>query len=257
MKYITDFIVTGNIKLNNNYILLKLTTGKQLPEMHAGQFVEVRIDGSPATFLRRPISIHFVDREANELWLLIQLVGAGTRKLAELQRGQELNLIFPLGKPFGMPTGGQNNLLLIGGGVGIAPLLMLGAELKEKKYNPHFLIGARSKNDLLQLPEFEKYGKIYTTTEDGTFGEKGFVTHHSILQQMRWDKIYTCGPTPMMKAIAGFAANNKTDCEVSLENTMACGIGACLCCVTETKEGNKCVCTDGPVFNINELKWQI
>ena len=257
MKYLSDLIVIKNERLNNNYVLLKLTGKEKLPEMHAGQFVEVRVDGSPTTFLRRPISIHFVDKTTNQLWLLIQLVGDGTRKLAGLREGDNLNLIFPLGNSFGEPQNNQKNLLLIGGGVGIAPLLMLGAGLKEKGYAPHFLLGARSEKDLLQLSEFEKQGKVYTTTEDGTVGEKGFVTNHSILSGKKWDKIYTCGPTPMMKAVASFAAKNGIDCEVSLENTMACGIGACLCCVTDTKEGHKCVCTDGPVFNINELKWQI
>ncbi len=258
MKYLLDLIVSKNEKLNNNYVLLKLTTAEgKLPEMHAGQFVEVRVDGSPTTFLRRPVSIHFVDKVQNELWLLIQLVGDGTRKLATLQEGDNLNLVFPLGNTFGEPQQNQKNLLLIGGGVGIAPLLLLGAELKEKGYEPHFLLGARSQKDLLQLSEFEKQGKVYTTTEDGTFGEKGFVTNHTVLSGKKWDKIYTCGPTPMMKAVASFAAKNGVDCEVSLENSMACGIGACLCCVTDTKSGHKCVCTDGPVFNINELKWLI
>ena len=257
MKHIVDLIVSKNEKLNNNYVLLKLTAKEQLPEMHAGQFVEIRVDGSPTTFLRRPISIHFMDKSLNEIWLLIQLVGDETRKLAELKEGDSLNLVFPLGNTFGKPQKEQKNLLLIGGGVGIAPLLILGAELKEKGYKPHFLLGARSQKDLLQLSEFEKQGEIYTTTEDGTFGEKGYVTNHPILSEKKWDKIYTCGPTPMMKAVASFAAKNGIDCEVSLENTMACGIGACLCCVTDTKEGHKCVCTDGPVFNINELKWQI
>jgi dihydroorotate dehydrogenase electron transfer subunit len=87
-------------------------------------------------------------------------------------------------------------------------------------------------------------------------GEKGFVTNHSVLKNVKLDKIFTCGPTPMMKAVAAYASAENIDCEVSLENTMACGLGACLCCVTDTKEGHKCVCTDGPVFNIKDLKWQ-
>ena len=97
------------------------------------------------------------------------------------------------------------------------------------------------------------------TTDDGSLGEKGFVTKHSILDdpEIKFDKIYTCGPEIMMKAVAKMARSKGIDCEVSLENTMACGIGACLCCVTETIDGNKCVCTEGPVFNINDLKWQI
>ena len=122
---------------------------------------------------------------------------------------------------------------------------------------PVFLLGARSKNDLLQLDEFARFGEVYTTTEDGSMGEKGYVTMHSILQQTRFDMIYTCGPKPMMMAVAKYAKSKGTNCEVSLENMMACGIGACLCCVENTTEGHLCVCKEGPVFNINKLLWQI
>ena len=111
--------------------------------------------------------------------------------------------------------------------------------------------------DLLQLEEFAKYGEVYTTTEDGSHGEKGYVTQHSILNKVRFEQIYTCGPKPMMVAVAKYAKSNQIECEVSLENTMACGIGACLCCVENTTEGHLCVCKEGPVFNINKLLWQI
>ena len=255
-KYLLDLTVSGNEKLSGNYILMKLTSEERLPDMLPGQFAEVRVDNSPSTFLRRPISIHFVDRDANELWFLIQLVGDGTRKLAELKKGDIVNVMVPLGNSFTMPSLEQQELLLVGGGVGIAPMLMLGAALRNLGYYPTFLIGARTKKDLLQLDAFENYGKVYMTTEDASCGEKGFVTNHSILTQ-KFDKIYTCGPTPMMKAVAVYAAKNNIDCEVSLENKMACGVGACLCCVTDTTEGHKCVCSDGPVFNIKDLKWQI
>ena len=256
-KYVLDMMVVSNEKLGDKHILTKLTTREPLPEMRPGQFAEVRVDNSPATFLRRPISLHYVDREKNELWLLIQLVGEGTRKLASLKSGDTLNLVLPLGNGFSRPAENQKNLLLVGGGVGIAPLLQLGSELKREGYCPTFLLGARSGKDLLQMQEFEKVGRVLVTTEDGTLGEKGFVTNHSVLEEETFDKIYSCGPTPMMKAVASFAKKNSVECEVSLENKMACGLGACLCCVTETQHGHKCVCSDGPVFNINELTWQI
>lgn len=251
----SDLIVTANEQLNNQYFLLKLTCKETLPEMLPGQFAEVLVDNSSTTFLRRPISIHFVDTANNELWLLVQKIGDGTRKMGEFVVGQSINLLFPLGNSFSMPLPHQK-VLLIGGGVGVAPLLMMGVELQKKSIQPVFLLGARSKNDLLELDVFAKYGKVYTTTEDGSHGEKGYVTHHSLLKE-KFDKLYTCGPTPMMKAVAAYALKNNIECEVSLENTMACGIGACLCCVEDTKEGHKCVCTDGPVFNIKDLKWQI
>jgi dihydroorotate dehydrogenase electron transfer subunit len=140
--------------------------------------------------------------------------------------------------------------------VGIAPLLFLGARLKSKGHEPVFLLGARTQRELLQQQYFRMYGTVYTTTEDGSCGEKGFVTQHSILKNVHFDSIYTCGPEAMMKAVAKYASSASIPCEVSLENTMACGIGACLCCVEDIREGTVCVCTDGPVFNIDKLKWQ-
>jgi dihydroorotate dehydrogenase electron transfer subunit len=118
-------------------------------------------------------------------------------------------------------------------------------------------LGARSSKDLLQLKEFEKLGEVYTTTEDGSMGEQGYVTGHSLLNNNSFNMIYTCGPKPMMVSVAKYAKANGIECEVSLENMMACGVGACLCCVENTDEGHLCVCKDGPVFNIKKLLWQI
>ena len=262
-KYMADLAVRENVHLHPNYRLIKLTQQEPLPEILPGQFVQVRVDNSPSTFLRRPISVNYVDRKKNELWLLVQLVGEGTRKLAQLQGGDIVNLLYPLGNGFTLPevsekdSGSQVRPLLVGGGVGTAPMLYLGAWLKNVGLKPTFLLGARSETDLLQLDIFRLYGDVYVTTEDGTFGEKGFVTQHSILKKENFDQIYTCGPKPMMQAVATYAKQQKITCEVSLENLMACGIGACLCCVENTCEGHVCVCTDGPVINIEKLTWQI
>jgi dihydroorotate dehydrogenase electron transfer subunit len=257
-KYILDLKVAANERLHQNYCLLKLTAEEKLPEMLPGQFVQVQVENSPSTFLRRPISINYVDKEANQLWLLVQIVGEGSRHMAMLSEGDKLNLMLPLGNGFMLPEKKGEKLLLIGGGVGTAPMLGLGAKLKEMGYEPNFLLGARSANDLLQLDMFRSIGNIFITTEDGSVGEKGYVTNHSVLKEVKFDKIYTCGPKPMMMAVAKYAKANDIWCEVSLENHMACGIGACLCCVEKNKEGhNVCVCTTGPVFNINELSWQI
>ena len=254
-KYILDLKVKQVEQIHQRYVLIKLTDEKPLPEMLPGQFVEVRVDGSASTFLRRPISINFVDRNANELWLLVATVGDGTRALAKLQPGDTLNCVLPLGNGF-TPAKQGEKVLLVGGGVGVAPLLYMGAEMKRQGIEPTFLLGARTANDLLMLPIFNMYGRVYVTTEDGSMGEKGFVTNHSLLSDERFDRISTCGPTPMMKAVARYARQNSVDCEVSLENLMACGLGACLCCVEKTTEGNLCVCKDGPVFNIKKLLWQ-
>ena len=298
-KFVLDLKVKSVEKVHERYVLIRLTDEQPLPEMQPGQFVEVRVDGSPATFLRRPISINFVDRQANELWLLVACVGDGTRRLAQLQPGDTLNCMLPLGNGWTLPQplpvwegsghthaqslstplphreGLGESRLLVGGGVGVAPLLYLGAVLRQSGVEPTFLLGARSKKDLLMLQEFEKYGRVLVTTEDGSLGERGFVTNHSVLQQEHFDLIQCCGPTPMMKAVARYARQSGTACEVSLENLMACGLGACLCCVEKVKtspnpsEGgefetsnlkpettNVCVCKEGPVFNINRLLWQ-
>lgn len=149
-------------------------------------------------------------------------------------------------------------MLLAGGGCGIAPMLYLARCLHQKKINTTILLGGRTSSDILEVNEFEKYGKVFISTDDGSMGEKGFMTNNSVMHNIKsFDRIYCCGPLPMMKVLASIAKENHVDCEVSLENTMACGVGACLCCVTETVQGNKCVCTEGPVFNINQLRWQI
>ena len=273
-KYILDLKVKAVERLSEKHILLKLTDVKPLPEMLPGQFVEVRVDGSSTTFLRRPISINFVDRALNELWLMVAMVGDGTRQLGHLQVGDTLNCVLPLGNGFTVqsdsvalpqrggsatliPQGEKNALnkvLLVGGGVGVAPLLYLGAELKQQGCDVTFLLGGRSAKDVLELDLFNKNGRVCVTTEDGTLGEQGFVTNHSVLDES-FDKIFTCGPTPMMKAVARYAKEKNINCEASLENMMACGLGACLCCVEKTTEGNLCVCKDGPVFPINKLMW--
>ncbi len=243
--------------INDKYVLIKLTREEPLPEIQPGQFVEVRVDGSPATFLRRPISVNFVDYGANQLWLLVAAVGDGTRRLARLRAGDVLNCMFPLGNSFTMPSDSAEKVLLVGGGVGVAPLLYFGKCLNDAGCRPVFLLGARSKGDLLMLYEFARYGEVCVTTEDGTAGERGFVTNHSVLDKVRFDRISTCGPKPMMVAVARYARAKGIECEASLENMMACGLGACLCCVEKTTEGNLCVCKEGPVMNIKKLLWQI
>ena len=253
-KHISDLTVATAERINEKYVLLRLTDEKPLPEMLPGQFVEVRVDGSPTTFLRRPISVNFVDRVKNELWLLVATIGDGTRRLGQLQAGETLNCVLPLGNGFTIPAE-PKKVLLVGGGVGVAPLLYFGKWLNDLGMEPTFLLGARSANDLLLLDEFRKYGRLFVTTEDGTAGERGFVTQHSLLQKETFDQISTCGPKPMMVAVARFARSAKVFCEASLENLMACGLGACLCCVEKTTEGNLCVCTQGPVFDVKRLMW--
>lgn len=255
-KYILDLRVKSVEKVGGRYSLLKLTHEQPLPEMVPGQFVEVRVDNSPSTFLRRPISINFVDRDANELWLLVAAIGEGTRHITTLKPDDTLNCVLPLGNGFTMPKSSSDRVLLVGGGVGVAPLLYMGAEMKRNGIEPTFLLGARSAADLLEIDLFRRYGRVCITTEDASEGEKGFVTNHSVLGE-KFDMIATCGPKPMMVAVARYAYKAGVECEASLENMMACGLGACLCCVEKTTEGNLCVCKEGPVLNIKKLLWQL
>ena len=256
-KFILDLTVSSIEALSDKHVLIKLTHSEPLPEMLPGQFVEVRVDDSPSTFLRRPISINNVDYERNELWLLVAAVGDGTRRLQQLRSGDTLNCVLPLGNSFTLPEKPGAKVLLVGGGVGVAPLLYLGRKIKAMGMQPTFLLGARTAKDVLEKPLFEEVGRVLITTEDGSEGEKGFVTNHSVLASENFDLISTCGPKLMMMAVARYAYKNDIECEVSLENKMACGVGACLCCVEKTVEGNKCVCKDGPVMNIKKLSWQI
>lgn len=256
-KYTLDLKVRETVAVGKQFVLLRLTDSEPLPEMLPGQFVEVRVDNTPSVLLRRPISIHYYNKENNELGLLVQLIGDGTRWMATLKAGDTLNVVLPLGNGFTLPTSTDESPLLVGGGVGVAPLLYLGMKLKEMGVTPTFLLGSRTENELMQIDEFKKYGPVYITTENGAVGEKGYVTQHSVLANNKFSQVYTCGPKPMMMAVARWAKSANVPCEVSLENKMACGVGACLCCVEDTKEGNVCVCKEGPVFSIDKLSWQI
>ena len=259
MKKMLDMIVLSNEQLNYHNYLLKVTpaTNVQLPEMNPGNFVQIEVKDSVNTFLRRPISVNYLDQQKNEMWLLVQDIGEGTHHICQTKENDQLNIILPLGNSFTIPSNPdlERRLLLIGGGVGTAPMLFLGKILKDKGFYPTFLLGGRSAQDLLQLDDFEETGTVYCTTEDGTKGEQGFVTDHTILSHQHFDFIYTCGPKPMMMAVAKYAHKKDIECEVSLENLMACGFGACLCCIEKTTKGNLCTCTDGPVFNIKDLLW--
>ena len=256
-KFLLDMSVSDVEMLKDDYALLRLTSQSRLPQILPGQFVEVRVDNSPKTFLRRPISINYVDVARNEMWLLVHLIGDGTRALARLTKGDKLNCLFPLGNGFTLPEESGGRYLLIGGGVGTAPLLYYGDVLREMGCKPTFLLGARTADDLLQVEMFEQIGPTYFTTEDGSKGERGYVTSHSLLGEQTFDRIATCGPKPMMMAVASYAMEHGIECEASLENLMACGLGACLCCVENTDKGNVCVCKEGPVFNIKRLKWHV
>ena len=252
-KQIADFKLVEKQDFGRS-VLLRLRSERPLPEIPPGQFVQVRVDGSPNTYLRRPISIHDVDFQQNEITFLVQQVGEGTRHLAAVEKDDIVNMVLPLGNGFNLPEKGEK-CLLVGGGIGMAPLYYFAKVLNEKGIRPTLLLGGKSESDLLRLTDYQQLGDTFVSTEDGSLGEKGFVTMHSLWQKQSFDKIYVCGPKPMMKAVVKLAAEKNIWCEVSLENLMACGLGACLCCVEDTIDGHVCVCKEGPVFNTRRLKW--
>ena len=251
MKEIHNFRIIERQQLGDQYFRLMLKHDAKMQPIVPGQFVEVLVEGSRDVMLRRPISVH--DVSDNMLTLLIQIVGNGTRRLAELAVGDRLNVVYPLGHGFTTALPSGSKALLVGGGAGTAPLLHLSKVLKAQGVHCTILLGGRTASLIPVQDDFRPYGDLLLATDDGSLGHHGIVTTHPAFANA-YDMIYTCGPTPMMKAVARSAAQRGIRCEVSLENMMACGVGACLCCVTDTDQGHRCVCKDGPVFDISTMK---
>ncbi len=253
MKKNDLFTVLENIPFPDQDFMLRLRPQKQgLEGIRPGQFVNILIPEKAGVFLRRPISVCDADTGEQTLSLYVKKVGKGTKALALCAPGDTLDILFPLGNGFN--TEGVRHPLLLGGGAGIAPMIYLSKHL-EAMHIPYQVLLAGKTAASVQLREcFPQAPAI--ATDDGSLGEKGLITQHSLMQQLKaYDKVFCCGPTPMMKAVARMSEATAVPCEVSLENTMACGLGACLCCVTPTLEnGNVCVCTEGPVFDSRSLK---
>jgi dihydroorotate dehydrogenase electron transfer subunit len=253
-KRIEFLKIIDNQKLNKDSFILELSGKEKLPEVLPGQFAEFKVEGSPDTFLRRPFSVHDINYGENTMKFLIQIAGKGTEALSKLETGNMINVIYPLGNSFSLPESKQR-ILLVGGGCGVAPLLFMAKFLKEQGFTFDVLLGFRNNERIIEYDEYIELGRVFLTTEDGSRGEKGFITEHSVLKANNYDRIYCCGPMPMMKAVGEYCIQMNIECEVSLETLMGCGIGACLCCTVTTVKGNLCTCTDGPVFNNKDLIW--
>ena len=219
-----------------------------------GQFVMVRLAQGFDPLLRRPFSIHSRSAEGS-LSLLYKVVGKGTRLLSGLRPGELLDLLGPLGQAFTTIPVSQP-VCLVGGGMGIAPLLFLAQELPNPKY---ILLGARNQAEVAPLvPFFAALNPVELSlaTDDGTLGHKGYVPEclSKVLPQVH--HVYTCGPWNMMQAVVQRCQQAQVPCQVSLETHMACGMGACLGCVTAGAGGKQVhVCTDGPVFKAEDIQW--
>lgn len=257
-KQVFDATLTGNVALSERYSMLTLALPADVAgviEVLPGQFVEIRVTDSPSTYLRRPISICDYDAENGMMRLLIRRAGEGTEHLCDLPVGSKVDIVGPLGNGFSVPATGST-ALLAGGGIGVAPLMMLGKAMKRAGVTPKYLLAARTASEVLLLDEFRAIGEVAVSTDDGSLGEKGYAADNTALDS-RYDLICTCGPKPMMVGIARKARANGSPCEVSLENLMACGLGACLCCVEPTLKGNLRACVEGPVFNTEMLLWEL
>lgn len=220
------------------------------PIAKPGQFAHIYVPGKT---LRRPISICEIDKENNTLRFVFQIRGDGTRILSEFKEGMELDILAPLGNGFGLKEK-EKKALFVGGGIGVPPLL--GAA-KHYGKNATVCVGFRNKGAVILEEDFKNAGcSIKIATDDGSYGYHGLVT--KLFEEEKPEIIYACGPTPMLKAVAAFAEKNGIECEISLEERMACGIGACLGCAVklrneENEEYMGHVCKDGPVFDYRKV----
>jgi len=225
-----------------------------------GQFVQIRCSDSLEPLLRRPFSIH---RVHGNIEILYETVGIGTEILSSKKEGNRIDVLGPIGNGFILPktTSIEPRAIIIAGGVGVAPLVYLAEELAKRHIKTIVLIGAKTKDLILCEKDFKKIAhEIYVSTDDGTYGSQGFVSKlfHKILKttESRFETVvYVCGPHGMLRCIAEICQERNFECQVSLEEKMACGIGVCLGCVVKTKTGNKLACKDGPVFDSSELLW--
>lgn len=217
-----------------------------------GQFISVYTK-DPSKLLPRPISLCEVDKVQGRLRIVYRVVGAGTDEFSGYQAGDAITILGPLGNGFTLKN---KKAFLIGGGIGIPPMLELAKDLDCEK---QMVLGYR---DVLFLEkEFETYGKVYVATEDGSAGTRGNVIDAIKANGLSADVIYACGPTPMLRALKSYAEEQGIECWLSLEEKMACGVGACLACVCQSKEvddhshvHNKRICKDGPVFLAQEVE---
>ena len=209
-----------------------------------GQFINILL---PKRFLRRPISV--CDVENGMLTIIYKVVGEGTNDLSRFNEGDELDCLLGLGNGYDLSVSGERPLLL-GGGVGVPPLYLLAKKLGEQGKNPVAVLGFNSKKDVFYIEQFKQYcDNVILVTADGSMGEKGFVTDHL---PEKYSYFYSCGPEPMLKAVCGVT---KTGGQLSLEERMGCGFGACMGCSHKTTNGYKRVCREGPVFLKEELLW--
>ena len=252
MKTVEQARVLLNEPVGPQVMRLRLAAPEIACRARPGQFVNVKVSGSLAPLLRRPFGVAGLDAKAGTFDVIYRVIGEGTKTLAEAKPGAVLSVVGPLGN--GFACGGRGTLV-VGGGLGLAPLLFLA----QARPGCDVLMGGRTAAELYWKTLFAPYARrVHATTDDGSGGVKGTVMAllPGLLQGGAYDALAVCGPEPMMRAVAACAQEAGLTCEVSLERFMACGLGACLSCAFEGRNGRLKVCTDGPVFvSGRDLAW--
>lgn len=247
------FTIVSNRKLCPRFYRLCLDAPALRSKIQPGQFIHIRVNDGLEPFFRRPFSVY---RAQKHVEIFYEVVGPGTRILSEKRKGEDLDVLGPLGNRFMMPPPGTTRVAMIAGGIGVAPFLILSDALKGCGYDLTLLYGGRSGGHVYDMKEFKKNGcEIFVATDDGSVGVKGRVS--KLFGKIGGNSvetfIYTCGPAPMMAAVQEFARKNQLRGQACCEEVMACGLGACLGCSLETTAGYKTVCCDGPVFDLDEV----
>jgi len=255
--------IIGKQKIGKDYFSLRLACAPVAAAAVPGQFVQVRVADGDEPLLRRPFGVHRVKGKTFDL--LCEVVGEGSRLLSQKKVGEYLDVIGPLGKGFDFDERTREResgrTIIIAGGMGVAPLLFLADKLTTYDLLlTTVLIGAETKQEILCEKEFQSLGSdVKIATDDGSRGFRGKVTDllKNLLTtyNLRLTTIYACGPRPMLKEIAMISARQKIPAQISLEEHLSCGIGACLGCAVKTKTGYQRVCKEGPVFNADEIIW--
>lgn len=223
-----------------------------------GHFLEIKVSDLTEPLLRRPISIYHVDKENDMIAFIFQVKGKGTEILAQKQVGDTIDTLGPLG--YGTFEIKENaKVAILGGGIGVFPLYELAKRLREKNTQVDIYLGFRGEKQVVLEDEFSKIGnELILATDDGSYGKNGFAIQFLAERIKEYDMIYSCGPLPMLKALQKLAAENSIPCQISLEERMGCGIGACLGCAVKVISGKEPryghVCKEGPVFYANEVE---